>query len=314
MRAVVHKSYGPPEVQRLEEVERPVPADDEVLVRVHATTVNRTDCGLRAAKPFVTRLMTGLRRPKRKILGMEFAGVVEEAGAAVTEFEVGDEVFGVRSGAHAELICVREAGAIAHKPAGISFEEAAAVGDGGCTALGCLRQAELEQGQRIVVYGASGSIGTAGVQLAKHFGAHVTAVCNTKNLELVRSLGADVVIDYTREDFTKNGETYHVIFDAVGKYSFRRGRRSLKPGGYYIATDGFHNLAWALWTWKLGERQLKLALARYRKADVLLLKELVEAGNYRAVIDRTYPLEQVVEASKYVETGEKTGNVVLTVS
>jgi NADPH:quinone reductase-like Zn-dependent oxidoreductase len=314
MRAVVHKSYGPPEVQRLEEVERPVPSDDEVLVRVHATTVNRTDCGLRAAKPFIVRFMTGLRRPKQNILGMEFAGVVEEVGAAVTEFEVGEEVFGVRSGAHAELICVREAGAIAHKPAGISFDEAAAVGDGGCTALGCLRQAELERGQRIVVYGASGSIGTAGVQLAKHFGAHVTAVCNTKNLELVRSLAADVVIDYTREDFTKNGETYNVIFDAVGKYSFRRSRRSLKPGGYYIATDGFHNLGWALWTWKLGDRQLKLAIARYKKADVRLLKELVEAGEYRAVIDRTYPLEQVVEASKYVETGQKTGNVVLTVS
>jgi NADPH:quinone reductase-like Zn-dependent oxidoreductase len=314
MRAVVHKSYGPPEVQRLEEVERPVPGDDEVLVRVHATTVNRTDCGLRAAKPFIARFMTGLRRPKRNILGMEFAGVIEEGGAAVTEFEVGEEVFGVRSGAHAELICVREAGAIAHKPAGISFDEAAAIGDGGCTALGCLRQAELVRGQRIVVCGASGSIGTAGVQLAKHFGAHVTAVCNTKNLELVRSLGADVVIDYTRDDFTKNGETYHVIFDAVGKYSFRRSRRSLKPGGYYIATDGFHNLGWALWTWKLGDRQLKFAIARYKKADVLLLKELVEAGEYRAVIDRTYPLEQVVEASTYVETGQKTGNVVLTVS
>jgi len=225
MRAVVHKTYGPPEVQRLEEVERPVPGADQVLVRVHATTVNRTDCGLRAAKPFIARFMTGLRRPKRNILGMEFAGVVEEAGAAVTEFEVGEEVFGVGSGAHAELVSVREAGAIAHKPAGISFEEAVAVGDGGCMALGCLRLAELEQGQRIVVLGASGSIGTAGVQLARHFGAHVTGVCNTKNLELVRSLGSDEVIDYTREDFTKNGETYNVIFDAVGKYSFRRTRR-----------------------------------------------------------------------------------------
>ena len=314
MRAVVHERYGPPEVQRLAEVERPVPNDDQVLVRVVATTVNRTDCGLRSAKPFISRFFTGLRRPKRNILGMEFAGVVEEAGTAVTEFEVGEEVFGVTSGAHAELVCVREAGAIAHKPAGISFEEAAAVGDGGCMSLGCLRQAELEKGQRIVVLGASGSVGTAGVQLAKHFGAHVTAVCNTKTVELVRSLGADEVIDYTREDFTKNGERYRVIFDAVGKYSFRRTRRSLQSGGYYIATDGLHNLIWALATWKLGDRQLKLAIARYKKADVLLLKELVEAGEYRAVIDRTYPLEQVVEASKYVETGQKTGNVVLTVS
>jgi NADPH:quinone reductase-like Zn-dependent oxidoreductase len=313
MRAVVHDRYGPPEVQRLQEAERPVPSDDEVLVRIRATTVNRTDCGLRAARPFFTRFFTGLRHPKRNILGMEFAGVVEEAGAAVDEFEVGDGVFGVRSGAHAELICVREAGAIAHKPAGVTFEEAAAVGDGGCTALGCLRQAGLHEGQRIVVYGASGSIGTAGVQLAKHFGACVTAVCNTKNVELVRSLGADDVIDYTREELTKNGETYDVIFDAVGKYSYRRSRRSLKPGGYYIATDGFHNLGWALWTWKLGDKQLKLAIARYRKADVVLLKELVEAGEYRPVIDRSYPLEEVVEATKYVETGQKTGNVVLTV-
>jgi NADPH:quinone reductase-like Zn-dependent oxidoreductase len=313
MRAVVHDRYGPPEVQRLVDVERPVPNDDQVLVRVHATTVTRTDCGLRAAKPFVTRFMTGLRRPKQKISGMEFAGVVEAAGTAVSEFSVGDAVFGIRAGAHAEYICIRESGAIAGKPEDMSFEEAAAVPDGGCTALGCLRQAELQQGQRIVVYGASGSIGTAGVQLARHFGAQVTAVCNTKNVELVRSLGADEVIDYTREDLTKNGETYDVIFDAAGKFSFRRSRRSLKPGGYYIATDGFQNLGWALWTWKLGDKQLKLALARYRKADVVLLKELVESGEYRPLIDRTYPLEEVVEASRYVETHQKTGNVVLTV-
>jgi NADPH:quinone reductase-like Zn-dependent oxidoreductase len=315
MRAVVHERYGPPDVQQLEEVEQPAPAEDQILVRVHATTVNRTDCGLRAAKPFITRFMTGLRHPKRRILGMEFAGVVEEAGAGVTEFAVGDKVFGVKgAGAHAEFLCIRESGAVAHMPGGLSFEEAAALGDGGCTALGCLRQAELRAGQDIVVYGASGSIGTAGVQLAKHFGANVTAVCNTKNVELVRSLGADEVIDYTREDFTRNGETYHVIFDAVGKYSFRRSRHSLKPGGYYIATDGFQNLGWALWTWKLGDKQLKLALARYRKADVVLMKELVESGEYRPVIDRSYPLDEVVAASRYVETGQKTGNVVLTVS
>jgi NADPH:quinone reductase-like Zn-dependent oxidoreductase len=245
---------------------------------------------------------------------MEFAGVVEATGAAVTEFVVGDKVFGVKgAGAHAEFLCIRESGAVAHMPDGLSFEQAAAVGDGGCTALGCLRQAELKRGQDVVVYGASGSIGTAGVQIAKHFGARVTAVCNTKNVELVRSLGADEVIDYTREDFTRNGQTYDVIFDAVGKYSFRRSRRSLKPGGYYIATDGFHNLGWALWTWKLGDKQLKLAIARYRKADVVLMKELVERGEYQPVIDRTYPLEEVVAASRYVETGQKTGNVVLTV-
>ena len=315
MRAVVHDRYGPPNVQRLANVARPVPSDDQILVRVRATTVNRSDCGFRAGKPFVARLFTGLRRPKRAVLGMEFAGDVEEVGAAVTEFAVGDAVFGVKgAGAHAEFLCIRESGPIAHKPASISFEEAAAVGDGGCTALGCLRQAELQRGQRIIVLGASGSIGSAGVQLARYFGAHVTAVCNTKNLDLVRSLGAEVVIDYTREDFTKNGETYHVIFDAVGKYSFRRSRPSLKAGGRYIATDGFRNLPWALWTWKLGDRRLKFAIARYTRADVVKMKELVDAGEYRPVIDRTYPLEDVVEASRYVETQQKTGNVVLSVA
>jgi NADPH:quinone reductase-like Zn-dependent oxidoreductase len=316
MRAVVHDRYGPPEVQRLKDVERPVPKDDEVLVRVHATTVNRTDCGFRAAKPFITRFFTGIRRPKRRILGMEFAGEVEDVGAAVTEFEAGDAVFGVKgAGAHAELICVREPAPMAHKPASMSFEQAAAVSDGACTALGCLRQAELERGQRIVILGASGSIGTAAVQLAKHhFDAHVTAVCNTKNVELVRSLGADEVIDYTRDDFTQNGETYKVILDAVGKYSYTRSRHSLEPEGYYIATDGFQNLGWSLWTWKIGKKQLKVAVARYRKEDVLLLKELIEAGKYRAVIDRTYPLEQIVDATRYVETHQKTGNVVLSLS
>ena len=237
MRAVVYDRYGPPEVLRLKEVERPVPQDEEVLVRVHATTVTRTDCGLRSAEFFISRFYTGIRRPKQRVPGIEFAGVVDAAGAAVTEFQVGDEVFGVRSGAHAEYVCVREQGALAAKPAGMTFEEAAAVCDGAALALSCLRKAGLGQGQSVVVYGASGSVGTAEVQLAKHFGAHVTAVCDTKNVELVRSLGADEVIDYLQQDFTKNGETYDVVFDAVGKHSFRRSRRSLKPGGRFVDTD-----------------------------------------------------------------------------
>ena len=238
MRAVVHDRYGPPEVLRIEEVERPVPKDDEVLVRVHATTVTRTDCGLRSAEFPITRYFTGVRRPKRRILGMELAGEVEAVGAAVTEFEPGDQVFGVKGfGAHAEYVCIREQGALAHKPASMSFEEAAAVCDGACTALSCLKGADLRQGRSILVYGATGSIGTAAVQLARHFGAVVTAVCNTKNVELVRSLGADAVIDYLQEDFTKNGQTYDVVFDAVGKHSFRRCRRSLKPGGIFVDTD-----------------------------------------------------------------------------
>ncbi len=318
MRAVVHDRYGPPDVLRLEEVERPVPKDDEVLVKIHATTVNRTDTGLRSAEYFISRFFTGLRRPKQRILGMELAGEVEAVGAAVSQFEVGDEVFGVNGfGAHAEFVCMRETAPLAHKPAGMTFEEAAAVCDGASLALACLRKADLRHGRSILVYGASGSIGTAAVQLAKYFEADVTAVCNTKNVELVRSLGADEVIDYTQEDFTKNGETYDVIFDAVGKHSFRQCRRSLKSGGIFLETDlGFmwHVPALALLTRWFGDKRLAMGMPRYTKKDVLFLKELIEAASYRAVVDRCYPLEQVVEASRYVETGQKTGNVVLTVS
>jgi len=317
MRAVVYDRYGPPEVQRLEDVERPVPNDDEVLVRIHATTVNRTDCGWRSATPFFTRYFTGWRGPRQRILGMELAGEVEAVGAAVRDFQVGDEVFGVtRFGAHAEFVCVGESGGLAHKPAGMTFNEAAAVCDGGSIALACLRKADLREGRSVLVYGATGSIGTAAVQLAKHFGADVTAVGNTKNLELLRSLGADTVIDYTQEDFTKNGETYDVIFDSVGMHSFRRCRRSLKPGGIFLETDlGFmwHVPALALLTRWIGDKKVTLPVPSYTKQDVLFLKELIEAGEYRAVIDRRYPLEQVVEATRYVETKQKTGNVVLTV-
>jgi NADPH:quinone reductase-like Zn-dependent oxidoreductase len=318
MRAVVYDRYGPPEVQRLEDVEQPVPKQDEVLVRIRATTVTRTDCGLRAGKPFIVRLFFGLSRPKQRILGTELAGEVEAAGAAVTEFAVGDQVFGstsaFRSGTHAEFICMSESAPLAHKPAGMTFEEAASVTDGLVLALMCLEAAQIQKGQRIVVFGASGAIGTAGVQLAKNFEADVTAVCNTKNVDLVKSLGADRVIDYTQEDFTKNGETYDVIFDAVGKHSFSRSRGSLKRGGAYVATDGFQNLFLALWTSRIGDKKVLFPIPpRYTKKNVLFLKELIEAGKYRAVIDRRYPLEDVVEATRYVETEQKTGNVVLTV-
>ena len=316
MRAVVHDRYGPPEVLRLEDVERPVPEADQVLVRIHATTVTRTDCGVRSAEVVISRFFTGLLRPKERIRGLELAGVVEEVGADVTRFAVGDRVFGVRSGAHAEYVCVREEGALAPIPDGVSFEEAAAVCDGAALALACLRKAGPLEGRSVVVYGASGSVGTAGVQLAKHFGAHVTAVCTAKNVELVRSLGADAVVDYTREDFTRNGKTYDVVFDAVGKHSFRRSRRSLKPGGVFVETDlGFmwHAPLLVLVTKWAGTRKVRVGITRYSKQDVLLLEELLEAGRYRAVIDRTYPLEDVVEATRYVETGQKTGNVVVRV-
>jgi NADPH:quinone reductase-like Zn-dependent oxidoreductase len=318
MRAVVYDRYGPPEVLRLEEVDRPAPKDDEVLVKIHATTVNRTDCGWRSAKPFIGRYFTGIRRPKRRILGSELAGEVEAVGAAVSQFKVGDHVFGVNYfGAHAEFVCVQEDRPLAHKPAGMTFEEAAAVSDGAILALTALRKGNLRKGQKILIYGASGSIGTAAVQLAKHFEADTTAVCNTKNVELVRSLGADDVVDYLREDFTKNGQTYDVVFDAVGKHSFRRCRRSVKPGGFYVETDlGFmwHVPLLALATRRIGDKRVTLPTPDYTKKDVLFLKELIEAGHYRPVIDCSYPLEQVVEATKYVETGQKTGNVVLTVN
>jgi NADPH:quinone reductase-like Zn-dependent oxidoreductase len=325
MRAVVYDRYGPPEVLRIEEVAQPVPKADEVLVKIHATAVTRADCATREANrqsglavSLLSRSISGFRRPKQPILGTELAGEVAAVGPAVSELAVGDHVFGssgFRFGAHAEFICMRESACIAHKPSGMSFEEAAAVCDGGLNALWCLRGGRLQKGQRILIYGASGAIGTAGVQLAKSFGADVTAVCSTKNLELVRSLGADRVIDYTQEDFTKNGKTYDVIFDAVGKHTFRRCKGSLKRGGSYLATDGLQNLILALWTSRFGNKRVVFRIPpRYTKQDVVFLKELIEAGKYRAVIDRCYPLEQVVEAVRYVETEHKAGNVVLTVS
>jgi NADPH:quinone reductase-like Zn-dependent oxidoreductase len=324
MKAVVYDRYGPADVLRLEDVERPVPREDEVLVKIHATTVNRLDIHTREANAssglaiaLLSRSISGVRRPRQRILGNEFAGEVAAAGAAVTEFAVGDHIFGttgLRFGAHAEFTCVPERARVAHMPAGISFEEAAAVSDGFLNALTCLKQVDLGKGRRILVYGASGSIGTAGVQLARYFGADITAVCTTKNFELVRSLGADRVIDYTKEDFTKNGETYDVIFDAVGKHSFKRSKGSLSSGGSYLATDGFRNIILAMWTPRFGDKKVVFQIPpRQTKQDVLFLKELMEAGRYRAVIDRRYPLEDVIEATRYVETQQKTGNVVLTV-
>ena len=325
MRAVVYDRYGPPEVLRLDEVERPVPKEDEVLVKVHATTLNRFDTATREANrrsglaiSLLSRLVSGLRRPRQRVLGTEFAGEVEAAGAAVTEFAVGARVFGttgLKFGAHAEYLAMPVSARIAQMPAGMSFEEAAPICDGALNALTCLKQADLRQGRKILIYGASGAIGTAGVQLARSFGADVTAVCNTKNLELVRSLGADKVIDYTQEDFTKNGQSYDVILDAVGKHSFRRSRGSLNPKGIYLPTDGFANLLWALVTPRFGGKKVLFQIPpRQTKQDVLFLKELIETGKYRPVIDRRYPLWDVVEATRYVETEQKTGNVVLTVS
>jgi NADPH:quinone reductase-like Zn-dependent oxidoreductase len=308
----VYDRYGPPEVLKIEDVDDPVPTDDQVLVRVHATTVTQTDCHMRRARPLIWRFMLGLRRPKRRTLGRELAGVVEAVGANVSAFSVGDRVFGVASGTHAELVRVRETGAIAHMPSGWTFEDAAAVCDGASQALGHLRAARVGEDTRLLVYGASGSCGTAAVQLGKHLGAHVTAVCATNALELVRSLGADEVIDYTREDFTRNGKTYDVILDAVGKHSFLRCRKALAPGGIFAATDGLHNFPLALVT-RLGGKKVNLDVSHPTKGGVLFLKGLMETGDYRAVVDRKFPLEDAVEAHRYVDSWQKVGNVVLTV-
>jgi NADPH:quinone reductase-like Zn-dependent oxidoreductase len=324
LRAVVYDRYGPPDVLRIEDVEKPVPKEDEVLVEVHATTVNRLDVHTREANrsngllvSFLSRLVSGVRAPRRRILGSEFAGEVVAVGAAVREFGIGDRIFGntgLGFGAYAQFMRVRESWRVALMPKGMGFEDAAAVSDGFLNALTCLKQADLRKGKSILVYGASGSIGTAGVQLARYYGAEVTAVCSTKNVELVRSLGADRVIDYIREDFTKNGETYDVIFDAVGKHSFERSKGSLKAGGLFLATDGFRNLILAIWTPRFSDKKVIFQIPpKQTKQDVQFLKELVETGRYRAVIDRSYPLADVVEATRYVETQHKTGNVVLTV-
>jgi NADPH:quinone reductase-like Zn-dependent oxidoreductase len=319
MKAVVCDRYGPPDVLRITDVPRPVPGPDEVLIKIRATTVNRSDCGFRAGIPQpYARLFTGLRRPRHRILGSELSGEVEAIGPAVTRFKPGDAVFGIRAwkfGAHAEYTCMSQGAALAGKPAGASFEEAAAVCDGVILALMGLRRADLRKGRSILIYGASGSIGTAAVQLSRHYGADVTAVCTTKNLELMQSLGADQVIDYTKEDFTENGQTYDVIFDAVGKHSFRRSKSSLNPGGIYLATDHLQNMVLALWTPRFGDKKVVFPIPpRYTQQDVVFLKGLMEAGKYRAVIDRRYPLDDVIEATRYVETEQKTGNVVLTVS
>lgn len=314
MKAVVYDRYGPPEVLKIEDVDDPVPTDDQVLVRVHATTVTQTDCHMRRARPLIWRLMLGLRRPRRRILGLEFAGVVEAVGSSVTDFTVGDRVFGLRNGSHAEYVCVGETRLIAHMPEGMTFEEAAAVCDGVQQAWSDLAAGGVGEGTRLLVYGASGSCGTAAVQLGRYLGAHVTAVCNTKNVELVRSLGADEVIDYTEEDFTMNGETYDVILDAVGKHSFVRARGSLVPGGLFVATDRLYNFPLALATKWLGSKKVVFTVSGYKRESVLLLKKLVEEGRYRAVVDRTFPLEEVVAATKYVDSWQKTGNVVLTLN
>ena len=319
MRAVVHTKFGPPEVLHLAEIPRPVPGPGDVLVRVHSTTVNRTDCGLRSATPWIARFFTGWLRPKHPVQGTEFAGVVEAVGADVTGFAPGDRVFGVNAvdmGAHAEYLCLPEQAPIAVMPENISFDEAAAVCDGMVLGLMLLRSAEVGPGSRIVVYGASGSIGTAAVQLAKVLGAHITAVVDTKNVDLARDLGADEVIDRLTTDFTRLGRRWDAIIDSVGKLSFSRCRGSLVARGTYVSSDLgplWQNPVLALVTPRAGGRHMHFPIPHYRKSDVEWFRELLEQGEYRAVIDRHYGLEDILEATRYVETAQKTGNVVIRV-
>jgi NADPH:quinone reductase-like Zn-dependent oxidoreductase len=320
MKAVVHTRYGSPDVLHLAEIPKPVPKDNEVLIKIYATTVNRTDCGFRSAEYFISRFFSGLFKPKKQVLGNEFAGIIEETGKNVTQFQTGDKVFGyndITFGANAEYMIMPENGAMSTIPAGLTFEEAACITEGGHYALCDIRAAKVKAGQNVMIYGATGAIGSAAVQLAKYFGASVTAVCNTKNVELVKSLGADVVIDYTKEDFTKTGQPFDFVFDAVGKTSFGACKPILSKNGIYISTElgkNGENVFLALSTPVFGGKKVLFPLPTISREDVEFLKELVIAGHYKPVIDRSYRLDEIVEATKYVETRQKTGNVVIVVS
>jgi len=315
MKAAVYRRYGPPDVVRIEDVEKPVPRDDQVLVRIYATTICAPDWRFRKPEPFFIRLMNGLSRPKKvTVLGLEFAGIVESAGKDVTRFRAGDAVFGsmgLRFGAHAEYACVVPDKRVERKPETMTYEEAAPIAFGGISALHFLRKAGIRPGQNVLIYGASGSVGTAAVQLAKHFGARVTAVCGAANLDLVKSLGADAVVDYTKEDFSRAGRVYDIVFDAVGKCGFRRAMRSLKRGGV-LASAGLVMFGGMRASIK-GAAKVISGVARFADGDLAFLKGLVEAGELRTAIDRRYPLGEIAEAHRYVEAGHKKGNVVIVV-
>ena len=319
MKAVVRTRYGPPDVVRLEEVDNPTVGDDELLIRVRASTVNRTDIGYRAGKPFPIRFFSGLRRPKVAILGTEFAGEVEAVGAEVTSHRVGDRVCGYCEGtfgAHAEYMTIRAGRLIARIPEDSTFEEAAPSTEGSHYALGMMRRAGIQKGDDILINGATGAIGSAAVQIAKSLGATVTAVCGADHMALVEGLGADRVIDYQTTDFTKDEQTYDLVLDAVGKGSFRRCRRLLKRRGIYISSDVgvlWHGPILALITPLFRGRKLMFVLPRRDPEWIRYLKGLIESGEFKPVVDRLYPLDQIVEAYQYVETGQKIGNVVITI-
>ncbi len=324
MKAVIYHKYGSPDVIEIREIEEPTPKDDEVLIKVHATTVNRTDTATLRAKPFIIgRLMTGILKPNNPTPGTEFSGQIEAVGEKVSSFEVGDKVFGFDDknfGSHAQYKTISAAKGLATIPQNITYEQAAASTEGAHYAYSFIKKVNIERGQKVLVNGATGAIGSASVQLLKYFGANVTAVCNTKNMELVKSLGADKIIDYTKEDFTKDDQKYDFVFDAVGKSSFFKCKKLLQSDGVYVSSDlGFmaQNIFLPLITPiikpMIGNKKTVFPIPTDIQGSVLLIKRLIEEGKFKTVIDRTYPLEQIVEAYKYVEKGQKTGNVVITV-
>lgn len=320
MKAVINTIYGPPNVCRIMEIEKQKPKKNEVLIKVYASTVNRTDCGFRSAEYFVSRFFSGLFKPKFKTLGCEFAGTIEEVGEEVTLFKKGDRVFGYNDatfGGHAEYLTIAERDAIITIPEGLSYEEAAPITEGAHYALNNIKAFHLKPGQNVLVYGATGAIGSAAVQLLKHFGANVTAVCNTKNVALVKSLGADIVIDYQTQDFTKTDVRFDAVFDAVGKSSFGQCKPLMTEKGVYVSTElgkNGENIYLALITPFFAGKKVLFPIPIMNKEIIEFLKELVEKKIYHPVIDRTYRLEEIVEAYTYVETAQKTGNVVLKIA
>jgi NADPH:quinone reductase-like Zn-dependent oxidoreductase len=324
MKAIVNTMYGTPDVLHLAQVEKPQPKDNEILIKIYASTVNRTDCGFRSGKPYIVRLFSGLFKPSLPILGCEFSGVVEAIGKNVTLFKVGDEVCGMSGddhfGTHAEYVCLSENKPIVRKPTNITHIEAAAVNEGAWYAMNYVRHIDFSKHPKVLINGTTGAIGSAALQFCKHFGAEVTAVCNTKNTELIRSLGADRIIDYQKEDFTKVlDEEFDYIFDAVGKSSFQKCKHLLKKGGWFSATElgpNWSNVYLAIWSGisgGIGGKKVLFPIPKEPIKAILLVKELLENGKYQPVIDKVYPLEQVREATEYVETGEKTGAVVIKV-
>ena len=315
MKAIVCTKYGPPDVLELEDVGKPAIKDNELLVKVYATTVSSMDWRFRQGKNIIARMKAGLTKPKNPIFGVELAGEIESVGKDVKLFKQGDQVYGVtRSGAHAEYVCMPEEN-VAMKPTNMTYEEAAAVPFGACVALQFLGDyGGIQSGQKVLIYGASGSVGTYAVQLAKYFGAEVTGVCSTANVEMVKSLGADKIIDYTKEDFTKEGQAYDIIFDAVGKSSFSKCKSSLNQKGIYLSTVAtIPVLLQMLWTSKKGSKKAIFTMPPLPTTkDLILLKDLIEEGKIKSVRDRRYPLEQIAEAHRYVEKGHKAGNVVIT--